>query len=461
LSQQNGYDHRDALFGIPPYGGSIQEKVYYTKDNLCGRDVDTTDGYPQETNSDGSKKAWQPPFILMVDRGDCTFVQKVRNAQRAGAAAVLIADSTCICGMPDCTMEETQVTCEVEEPIMADDGSGLDISIPSFLVFKQDADRIKEVLLQNQPVRVEMSFSMPAPDSRVEYDLWTTPKDVVSKGFLKSFKEAAVALGKDAFFTPYMFIYDGERAGCRGVDGENECFNLCTNAGRYCATDPDDDLGSGISGADIVKESLRRICVWQIYGTDGIGRQWWEYIKEFGVRCDDDSDPTRTQFFTKEECVQDAMTHAGIDKKKVDKCMEDTGGLEGDVANTAFDAQLRNKETSGAFLIPSLYVNQAPVRGEFEYSTIFKAICAGYAKGSEPTVCQTCANCHDEEACVRDGRCSSSGGGGGVSTPVFVGSLLGITAFFSMLGYVVYRRQQQHMRDQVRGILAEYMPIDA
>jgi PA domain len=400
----------------------------------------------------------------MVDRGGCTFVQKVRNAQRAGAAAMLIADTVCLCGASNCVMGADQTVCETQEPIMADDGSGADISIPSFLVFKQDADRIKDVLMKNQPVRIEMSFSVPAPDSRVEYDLWTTPADAVSRQFLASFETAAVALADDAYFTPHMFIYDGGKAGCHSsVGGENYCEGLCTNAGRYCATDPDGDLDAGVSGTDIIAESLRRICVWNTYGMkDGIGTAWWKYVKEFTNRCDD---PDKPGFFTKEDCIADAMKHAGVDKSVIDKCITASGGLEGDTTNNLLDGVLTDKASSGVFLIPSLFVNQAPVRGTLSFSTVFKAICSGYAGGSEPAVCKSCANCHDEQACVTDGACKSGYDGnatpvsGGISAVAFAASMLGITVLFTIVGYIVYQRQQRRMRDEVRGILAEYMPV--
>jgi len=43
---------------------------------------------------------------------------------------------------------------------MADDGSGADITVPSFLMFKQDADVIKKELKENnQLVQIEMSWS--------------------------------------------------------------------------------------------------------------------------------------------------------------------------------------------------------------------------------------------------------------------------------------------------------------
>jgi hypothetical protein len=73
LFREEGYDHREALFGVPPYGGSIAQNVYYADSDLCDPNVDTTKGYPQREKNE----PWISPFILMVDRGGCTFVKKV------------------------------------------------------------------------------------------------------------------------------------------------------------------------------------------------------------------------------------------------------------------------------------------------------------------------------------------------------------------------------------------------
>jgi len=461
LTKPDGYDHREALFGTPPYGGSIQQTVYYADSELCSPNVDTQTGYPErDKGADGLMLPWQSPFILMVDRGDCTFVKKVRNAQRAGAAAVIIADNTCLCSAGDTCKSDGDELCETREPIMADDGSGTDISIPSFLMFKQDADPIKDVLKQNQMVRIEMSWALPEPDDRVEYQLFTTPTDEISKDFQKTFKVAAEAIGKHAQFTPHMYIYDGIKAGCQGFDGENQCYNLCTNNGRYCATDPDDDLDYGISGADVVKESLRRVCIWNLYGQDGVGSAWWDYAVEFMGRCGDE------EFFTNEDCIKDAMLKTGvIEYDKVQSCMNDSGGLEGDVANANLEVELGSKEAAGVVIVPSMYVNSAALRGALSFSTVFKAVCAGYAPGSKPDVCITCDECADEERCVVKGHCASAGsntlgGGPAVSLPIFAVTLGVFTFCFLCLGLIQWRRSQLQMRDQVKGILAEYMPLD-
>jgi len=149
-------------------------------------------------------------------------------------------------------------------------------------------------------------------------------------------------------------------------------------------------------------------------------------------------------------------------EKEIVNCMEESGGLKGNKTNTELEKQLSAKAAAGVVLIPSFFVNQAPVRGYLKFATVLKAICSGFASGSEPVVCQQCANCEDEGECVRDGFCatSSDGASGGVSFPVFVGTLVGVTLIFGAIGLIQYQRQQRQMRNEVRGILAEYMPVD-
>jgi hypothetical protein len=82
LFKENGYDHREALFGMPPYGGSIAQNVFWADSDLCDPTVDTSKGYPTRDIDSKTNKMmpWPSPYILMVDRGGCTFVQKVNNA---------------------------------------------------------------------------------------------------------------------------------------------------------------------------------------------------------------------------------------------------------------------------------------------------------------------------------------------------------------------------------------------
>jgi PA domain len=458
----DGYNHREALFGISPYGGSIQAKVYYADDTLCGqRDVDKSKAYPRGDASD----TWESPFILMVDRGECTFVQKVRNGQHAGAAGVLIADTTCLCGDTDCIPSELDSSCETQEPIMADDGSGGDISIPSFLLFKRDADKFKAVLMQNRPVQVDMSWAMPQPDGHVEYDLWTTPFDIVSRSFLSSWKTVAVALGDRAYFTPHMFIYDGVRAGCLGTSGGSNCFNLCTNAGRYCGTDPDDDLGQGVSGADVVRESLRRLCIWNTFGApNGIGTQWWDYVNEHNEKC-----TTTSNLFADDKCIGEVYKKVGIDASRIDRCMADSGSTSQDVTNNKLENEIAAQTRRGVIILPSAFVNTAPIRGALNVNNIFTAICSGFAAGTAPDVCTKCSSCSDVVGCIDHKMVCQSSSSMSYSSSRSNSSSMSFGAFFMWMLVLIgalagaatlyYKRSQDEMRSHVRDILAEYMPL--
>jgi len=441
LQKTEGYDHREALFGIPPYGGSILQNVQYTAEDLCS---------PFQP-----PKRWQSPFILMVNRGGCTFVQKVRNGQHSGAVAVVIADNTCQCKHEDICDDEENTTCEKHEPIMADDGSGYDITIPSILLFKQDADPLKKALVANNNVMLELSWSLPNPDDHVEWDLWTSPTDYASADFKYAFREAALALASRATFTPHMYIYDGIEAKCRNEDGENLCDSMCTSSGRYCATDPDGDFESGISGADVVKESVRRLCIWDMYGGDGTGMEWWDYVRGFSDSCD------TSQLFMEDSCVKGVMENIEIDFDLVEQCIFEHGSLDEDEENSLLQAQIEDKKKNGIVILPVSYVNGVAVRGALEFATIFKAICAGFKHGTEPDICLECANCSDEERCVTEKRCADNGGKNiHLSTYSFIESLSAVAFVFTIIGAVLYTRQQRLMREQVRGIMKEYMPVE-
>jgi len=467
LNKDGGYDHREALFGIPPYGGSIAQNVYYADSDLCDPNVNTRKGFPRRDNDASGKMAeWPSPFILMVDRGSCTFVKKVRNAQRAGAAGVIIADNSCLCSDAACMALNpvSAAMCESAEPIMADDGSGADISIPSFLMFKHDADAVKEELKKDGPVQISMAWSLPNPDDRVEYDLWTTPTDVVSRDFLNNFKVVAQALGDRAYFTPHMYIYDGIKSHCQGNDHENFCYTLCTNNGRYCATDPDNDLDKGISGADVVTESLRRLCIWNHYGAaDGVGEIWWDYVKEFQTRCN------TPDYFSNSDCIRDAYKNSKVDGDMVDRCMADSGGLVKDGSNAFLDVEISAQATRGVVVVPTAFVNTAAIRGSLTVTNIFDAICAGFVEGSSPDMCTKCARSPDALTCIKTGgkkgwssntaSSFSQDNGGKISTHTFFLTMVVVIGLAGSLAVYYKKKTQDEMRDQVRGILAEYMPL--
>ena len=457
----SGYDHRESMFGFPPYGDVIEQNVYYANTTLCDPNVDySRGGYPSRTKDATKTMApWEFPFILMVDRGDCTFVFKVRNAQKAGATAVLIADDSCVCDMGDgCVSDGKRSTCYASYPVLNDDGSGADIAIPTFLIFKEDADLVKQFFKNDTVVRAEMSWKLPHTSSRVEYELWTTPVETTNAAFKKSFRKIAVALGEYAQFTPHFYFYDGAWQ-CINDEGKSECDSHCTSDGQYCATDQD-DLDNGITGGMVITESLRQICIWRLYGADGIGLSWWKYIEEFEFRCDNDDDGT---LFGSETCVKEAMERSGVDYDKVSSCMKTAGGIGAGVENRILEKELYAldaREKEGDFMFPSVFVNQSPLKGALTTNVVFAGICAGFIAGSEPPICKLCHKCIDINLCVLNGFCPGRGSTKTTSFRFFAGSMVCVVGCFSILAFFQWPSLQRKMRAEVKVYLAAYTPSD-
>jgi len=68
---------------------------------------------------------------MIADRGDCSFVDKVRNMEDAGAAVGIVVDFN---------------NEDVEGVVMSDDGTGAGIRIPSMLIGKADGEKLIDFL---------------------------------------------------------------------------------------------------------------------------------------------------------------------------------------------------------------------------------------------------------------------------------------------------------------------------
>jgi len=454
LNKSGGYEHREAFFGNPPYGGSINQPLYYADSDLCDANVDTRKGYPKRSKDDsGQMKPWPAPYILMMDRGGCSFVQKVRNAQHAGAAGVIIADNICLCSDKVCIEIYQEYRCELDEPIMMNDGTGGDISIPTMLMTKHDADIIKaEMINSGQNIQILMGWNLPHPNSHVEFELFTGPSVHISKEFQRNWKNIATKFEGRVHFTPRQYIYDGVVAKCRSSKGFNVCFNLCTNNGKYCALDPD-----GLSGVDIVTESLRRICIWNHYGeSDGIGVKYWDYIIEFLDRCDSPAD------FTSKECMKAVFKKAKIDSGIIERCIRDSGGTIGNRDNIFLDLEMKAQKERSVIVLPTVFINKVALRGSLTINNVVNAICAGFLEGTEPDICDMCRQ--NNGICPESSSSSTYNNpgenGGGISKRLFGVTILAICSIFGGGAYIHWKNTKENRRDEVRAILSEYMPLE-
>ena len=321
------------------------------------------------------------------------------------------------------------------EPVLANDGSGNDITIPSFLVFKQDATRLKHAIVQaNQTLQVEMSFP-PGPTTttnqeqqqvqeeeevavvpRIELDVWLTPTDVVSQTFLQEFRNVLQAFAPTNSnsnksriqFNWHAYLMDGVFYGCHSVPGPH-CTDLCTNYGRYCATSQDPSSSSTamaeellLTGSNVVAESLRQLCLTQPETAEAAvgttlkskrpwlgqehGELWWAYVTEFSQTCLGMSSSLSSSLshdgllrshsnMDLTACVEHVYRKLGIDGSVINRCMYETGGLVDNRPNALLEAELQLQKDHSIYALPTVYLNQMPLQGPVTASHVLGAVC--------------------------------------------------------------------------------------
>eukprot|EP00808_Paulinella_micropora_P010848 g70476.t1 len=379
-----------ALFGTPPYGRTITGRLYYYNKNA---DQDGCYEMDKATDPDwpasGTPGMPAPPLILLLDRGDCTFVTKVRNAQIAGAQAVVIVDNVA----------------ESEEPYMADDGTGSDIVIPAVLVSKGDGDKLKNSL-RSTVVTVAITWNIPNPDAVVEWTLWTSSNDPQSMDFKKVFGDAVIALNTSAVFTPHYVILNGSQYNCYNT---GLCGSQCINNGLYCTGDPDNNINRGVSGAQVIQENLRQICVFRTVNQTREYHKWWDYVSKFQEKCALEDD------LWTEACSNSVLDLVRIDRNMVKNCV-DGSKTSGD-KNTLLDAEVKALGADGIFYLPTVIINSVQYRGSLHcaqpldvvHCGVLEAICSGYAPDTQPCACDStsgCGLCEYRDAC---GICGGKG----------------------------------------------------
>ena len=246
------------------------------------------------------------PFVLLssihiVWIADCYFALKVWHAQNAGAAAVLVADDR---DEPLITMDSPTEDKSAEEYLEK-------ITIPSALIEKSLGDKLKKASGDGEMANCKLDWreSVPHPDDRVEYELWTNSNDECGPKcdsqieFVKDFKGAAQLLEKGSYtlFTPhYITWYCPET-----FTSSRQCKSQCINMGRYCAPDPEQDFEKGYDGKDVVIENLRQLCVYKVGNENSRPWVWWDYVTDFHLRC------PMSQKKYNQECAEQVITSLG------------------------------------------------------------------------------------------------------------------------------------------------------
>ncbi|KAL8159110.1 hypothetical protein V2J09_000647 [Rumex salicifolius] len=366
---KSSHDAAIGNFGVPEYGGSMIGSVTYPSTNTQACDP-FKDDKPFKSRT-------ATPTIVIVDRGECYFAKKVWHAQKAGASAVLVADS----------IDEVLITMDMPEA--SDEAEYVaNITIPSVMITKSFGDTLKKALKDKKEILIKLDWSesMPNPDGRVEYELWTNSNDECGTrcddqmNFIKNFKGHAQLLEKGGYtqFTPHYITWFCPAA----FIGSMQCKSQCINHGRYCAPDPEGDFWDGYEGKDVVFENLRQLCVHRVSKKENRSSIWWDYVTDFHIRCS-----MKEEKYSK-TCAEHVLKSLNIPIDKISKCMGDPkADEENEVLKNEQDMQIAHGSRGDITLLPTLVINDIQYRGKLESSAVLKAVCAGFKEATDPPVC--------------------------------------------------------------------------
>ncbi|KAF4665980.1 Vacuolar-sorting receptor [Perkinsus olseni] len=446
-----------ATFGTPHYGQRQRGRLVFadSKSNHCQNDYDV-DG--QEFNSkdekvgeaasvDGSNT---PLNIVVVERGTCTFVSKVRVAEaKKNAAAVLILQS----------YEKKDQ--DISMVVPADDGYGSRVNVPTILLnwkdsellrtwlkrFNNDNSKVTDVRLHKY-VLVELSWNLPAQHV-VVFDWWTSAGRQDSYRLFQEmapfFREMKGRINIRPHYNVFSLDYKAYEDMCLSVDEHT-----------YCSDDVDSN--SQLTGRMVVNEGLRQLCIREMtaesssagdaFGTFKHSDAYIEYKAAFLNECPasmthDEWKNTAEDKRFGDLCAERVMKKLGIDVTTVDKCMKD------DITKRSIlNAQVQTKAWSPS----AIRINGWRYAGDLEADPIRRAICSAF---TDPP--SACSKYLSPDIIYQ----------GGVTFGTVVLILLGILAGLG-IGMLIYKKfitrsLQAQLREEVmlevKSQMAEYTPL--
>ena len=288
--------------------------------------------------------------IVLVDRGECSFVTKVRNGERAGASLVVVID--------DRFENVTNV-------IMGDDGTGAGIRIPSMLIGKDSGQILKDFASVTDGATLSAEFNLQHPDDKVEMELWYSSDNTLALDFIKEFDKYVHELQDYIDFVPRFVTWACPM--CTDEFKQEECYG----DGQYCAPNHAKSFTNNILGRDILMEDLREHCLHSSLKAQGKEAVWWDYMKYVHQECFG---------FVSEECSKNGHKQIGRRWEDTVACTHSTFGAETFTymsGNNIMHNNAQHWQEYGTLYWPSVTINKSTFRGDITPENILEALCAG------------------------------------------------------------------------------------
>lgn len=334
-------DSSIANFGVVPYGRTIYGTV------VKAHPIDACTPL-MDFNLDSENPG---PLIALIERGTCHFAQKVLNAQRAGAAMVLIGDST----------EEN-----VEQIILFENNHELvsEITIPSLLIPKKDAENFLNVINSPsiaEPVTLAVDFSLTPSHRNSRMKLFLQVDSAASFDALIAASGYAEQFGAQMKLQVFYKVF---KANSR-ESGPRSCVR-----GEYCVVQE-----SAGAQADLIDAAQRQLCLLR-----ESPKQFADFARAFRADCFDATDaPVPALAKCSSRAMSRSLPAEGL--TQVEACATGEGGLK------LLKANLEGSHWDLLSISPLIYINDHLYRGaSVDPEHLMTAFCGSFERA--PAACE-------------------------------------------------------------------------
>ena len=357
-------DMEFSSFGKNPSNFHVRGQIYLSNDENATACVPLKMSLIKDDLSQSEEKTEEFP-ILLIRRGGCSFTTKVRNAQNIGASMVFIANSK---------------SENIHSIIMADDGTGNDIVIPSAMITYEDGNVIIDYMKENknESIIVDANFGVVEDENETEdakivtFELFFSSSEVRAYEFLKNISEYLSDFGEQITFIPH---YVTHRAPNYDSDNSNPIEN-CVSFGKYCYFPKDTTVEK--NGRNIVIEDVRQKCMYNLSVMKNKIGNYFKYMKSFYENCLISEEKKGINV----NCSEYALVDAGFTVDYLNNCVKESFNskkydlnsmVENDNSLLSQDYTLQNDYVITSF--PAVRINKKRLNGAIKESAVISKIC--------------------------------------------------------------------------------------
>lgn len=344
------FKHHISSFGRVPYGHTVLGNLRIPfPENACGPtvSVDYTD---------------PDPLILVIPRGNCSFLEKVQNGQKLKAALVIIVD------------DRYENMAGVIP--WAENATELDVRIPSLVIEQQKGEALLDDIRflssvdKSRSVMASFEFKivqMHTSDVHYKFDLDSRP---LYESFTGIFKFYQNLKDRIRLFPIYNIKNLGEFN-----DPQDKPF--CLNQTLFCQLRRDKKQVAPVDQP--IFESIRQLCL----SVEDLSN-WWKYVSHFYQRCQKKREDNTTELIPElKKCSDEIIEEMSRDdpnvKGRLDTCMSNLTEQSvkgGSLLQEYLQSNYRNRTMTSSPVEPTIMINGQLLYGRIESIDVLKEICA-------------------------------------------------------------------------------------